>query len=58
MATDLPTNTPNRALNILRRMAAEKRATKRELREAFKTDPNLQKIIAELDRKHHVAEQA
>jgi hypothetical protein len=57
MATDLPINTGNRTLDTLRRMAAEKRQTKRELRKAFKTDPEWQRVIAEL-KERHAAEKA
>jgi hypothetical protein len=44
---------PNKTIVILRRLAAEKRETQREMREAFKTDPEVQKAIARLDSRNH-----
>lgn len=46
-----PTTTqeaPNATIALLRRLAAEKRETKRQMREAFETDPEIQKAIARL----------
>ena len=50
-----PTNaqeTPNSTILLLRRLAAEKRETKRQMREAFATDPEIQRIIKELDKQN------
>ncbi|MFD2570119.1 hypothetical protein ACFSUS_05695 [Spirosoma soli] len=47
-----PTNdqeAPNETIALLRRLAAEKRETKRQMREAFKNDPEIQRIVRELD---------
>jgi hypothetical protein len=50
-----PTNAqeaPNETIALLRRLAAEKRETKRQMRADFETDPEVQKAIARLkDRK-------
>ena len=43
---------PNETIALLRRLTAEKRETKRQMRAAFETDPEVQRIIQELDRHH------
>lgn len=43
---------PNETIALLRRLAADKRETQRQMRESFKTDPEVQRIIEELDRQH------
>ena len=45
-------DTPNETILLLRRLAAEKRETQRQMRESFKTDPEVQRIIRELDQHH------
>ena len=50
-----PTTTqeaPNETIALLRRLAAEKRETKRQMREAFATDPEIQRIVNELDKRN------
>lgn len=50
-----PINTdeaPNETIALLRRLAAEKRETQRQMREAFATDPEVKRIIEELDQNH------
>lgn len=50
-----PTNTevpPNKTIALLRRLTAEKRETKRQMRESFQTDPEIQRIVNELDKQH------
>ena len=47
-----PINTdeaPNETIALLRRLAAEKRETQRQMRESFATDPEVKRIIEELD---------
>lgn len=51
-----PTNleeAPNATIALFRRLAAEKRETKRQMRESFKTDPEVQKAIAQLRQRNH-----
>ncbi|GAB4027075.1 hypothetical protein [Spirosoma koreense] len=36
-----PDEAPNKTLALLRRLALEKRETKRQMRESFKTDPEI-----------------
>lgn len=43
---------PNDTIALLRRLAAEKRETKRQMRASFETDPEVQRIIQELDSYH------
>ena len=43
---------PNATILLLRRLAADKRETKRQMRESFATDPEVKRIIEELDRQH------
>lgn len=43
---------PNETIALLRRLAAEKRETKRQMRQAFATDPDVQRIVNELDAHH------
>lgn len=40
---------PNETIALLRRLAAEKRETQRQMRESFATDPEVKRIIEELD---------
>ncbi|GAB2562712.1 hypothetical protein [Spirosoma areae] len=54
-----PTNTgdaPNKTIALLRRLAAEKRETKRQMRESFKTDPEVQQAIARLKHRNYESE--
>lgn len=54
-----PINTeeaPNKTIALLRRLAAEKRETQREMRESFKTDPEVQKALARLKQRNHATE--
>jgi hypothetical protein len=39
-------------LDIMRRLMAEKQAEQKKLREAFATDSDLKKMLADLDRRH------
>ncbi|GAB4040774.1 hypothetical protein [Spirosoma gilvum] len=39
----------NKTLELMRRLAADKRETQRQLREAFARDAELQRIVNELD---------
>ena len=43
---------PNETIALLRRLAAEKRETQRQMRESFATDPEVKRIIEELDQNH------
>lgn len=52
MKSTNPEEAPNATILLLRRLAAEKRETKRQMRESFKTDPEIQRIIKELDQYH------
>ena len=45
--------TPNDTILLLRRLAADKRETQRQMRESFKTDPDVQKAIARLKQRNH-----
>lgn len=50
-----PTTTqeaPNKTIELLRRMAAEKRETKRQMREAFETDPEVKKALDRLKQRN------
>jgi hypothetical protein len=47
---------PNETIVLLRRLAAEKRETKRQMREAFKTDPEIQQAIARLKHRNYDSE--
>ena len=42
---------PNETIALLRRLAAEKRETQRQMRASFETDPEVQKAIARLKRR-------
>ncbi|GAB4015605.1 hypothetical protein GCM10028808_41380 [Spirosoma migulaei] len=51
-----PTTTqeaPNETIALLRRLAAEKRETKRQMREAFATDPEVQRAITRLKQRNN-----
>lgn len=47
---------PNKTITLLRRLAAEKRETKRQMREAFATDPAVQEALARLKNRNHAHE--
>ncbi len=54
-----PTNTevaPNKTIALLRRLTAEKRETKRQMRESFQTDPEVQKAIERLKHRNYESE--
>ncbi|MBD2756415.1 hypothetical protein IC230_26210 [Spirosoma sp. BT704] len=48
--------TPNKTIALLRRLAAEKRETKRQMRESFETDPEVQNAIARLKQRTYESE--
>ncbi|GAB4032549.1 hypothetical protein [Spirosoma jeollabukense] len=43
---------PNATIMLLRRLSVEKRETKRQMRESFATDPEVQKALEKLDSQH------
>ncbi|SFE17437.1 hypothetical protein [Spirosoma endophyticum] len=43
---------PNATIMLLRRLSVEKRETKRQMRESFTTDPEVQKALEKLDSQH------
>lgn len=47
---------PNETIALLRRLTAEKRETKRQMREAFQTDPEVQQAIARLKHRNYDSE--
>lgn len=47
---------PNETIALLRRLAAEKRETKRQMRVAFETDPEVQEAIARLKERNYEPE--
>lgn len=49
--TTKPTST-NKTLLLMRRLAADKQETKRQLREAFTKDTGLKRTIADLDKQY------
>ena len=42
----------NKTLDLMRRLAAEKRETQRQLRKEFATNADLQRVITELDKRN------
>lgn len=53
--TNLP-DTSNKTIMLLRRLTAEKRETKRQMRESFQTDPEVQKAIGRLKHRNYESE--
>jgi len=47
---------PNETIALLRRLAAEKRETKRQMRASFENDPEVQKAIARLRDRNYESE--
>lgn len=47
---------PNETIALLRRLAAEKRETKRQMRVAFETDPKVKEAIARLKERNYKPE--
>ena len=48
---------PNATIMLLRRLAADKRETKRQMRESFATDPEVQKALARLKHRNYESEE-
>lgn len=48
--------TPNATILLLRRLATEKRETKRQMRESFATDSDVQKAVARLKERNYESE--
>lgn len=46
------TKPENKTVLLMRRLAADKKVTKQQLRNALSTDSDLQKAVTELDRRH------
>ena len=44
---------PNETIALLRRLTAEKRETKRQMRQVFATNPDVQQALARLKQRNH-----
>ncbi|WP_428656915.1 hypothetical protein [Runella sp.] len=42
---------PSKGLMLVRRLAAEKREIQRQMQEEFATDPQIQKVVIELEKR-------